>query len=212
MGLHTVRTKPGQMVRERSVDGRFVALSRVPSTTCRTRGRRSRVLVVYPDGDDAAISFLAFEIYDVPHESSSISCSPVSTSTVTTRRSRFSCSRSTMCRTRVRRSRVLVVHAEGDDAAISFLVLEIYDVPHESSSISCSRSSTPMAPTRRSPFSYSRFTTYRRCRARHSQDVPISAVPGTVLPRRCYPFSRPVFRALIPHFQALRRFEYSDLR
>ncbi len=53
----------------------------------------------------------------------------LSTPTATTRRSRFSCSRSTTCRTRVCRSRVLVVHPEDDDAAISFLVFEIYDVP-----------------------------------------------------------------------------------
>ncbi len=39
---------------------------------------------------------------------------------------------------------------EGAYGAISFLVFEIYDVPHESSSISCTRSFTPMATTRRS--------------------------------------------------------------
>ena len=61
-------------------------------------------------------------------------------------------------------------------------------------------SSTPMAQTRRSCFSYSRLTTYRRCRVRHRQDAPISAVAGPVLPRRVDPFSRPVFRALIAHF------------
>ena len=129
MGLHTVRTKPGQMVRERSVDGRFVALSRVPSTTCRTRGRRSRVLGVHLDGDDAAISFLVFEIYDVPHESSSISRS---------RRPRRGRRRGNL----VSRARDLrraarefvdlvfsVVHPDGADAAISFLVFEIYDIP-----------------------------------------------------------------------------------
>ena len=75
MGLRTVRTKSGQMVRARSVQGGSDDLSSVPSTTCRTRIHRSCVLVVHADGDDAAISFLAFEIYDVPRGRSSLSSS-----------------------------------------------------------------------------------------------------------------------------------------
>ena len=257
------------------------------STTCRTRVCRSRVLVVHPEDDDAAISFLVFEIYDVPqmrgapqtgraHQSGILAApflvasarhcvcriqrrsassdraltgefsgsfpvarrvtaclvfrgrrtddveqcrfrspkccerrsppmgtnGPFTVDTLISRECRtidnvldivsiFSDDESTTARrsrssrtTRARQVRRSTCSISCSPCSprrrrrpFSFLVFEIHDVPHESSLISCSRSFTPMATTRRSRLSYPRFTTYRRCRARHRQDACLASRP-----------------------------------